>query len=43
MLLTTISILDVILGCLNVGLICLDETHVVCYISILTLMVYDNI
>ena len=42
MLLMTISILDVILGCLDVCLICLNKTHVVCYISTLTLMFYDR-
>ena len=34
--------LDVILRCIDVCLICLDKTHVVCYISILTLMSYDS-
>ena len=38
-----ISILDVILGCLDVRLICLDKTNVVCYISILTLIFYDSV
>ena len=41
--LMTISILDVILGCLDLYLICLDKTNVVCYISILTLMFYDSV
>ena len=42
MLLMTISILDVILGCLDVCLICLDKTNVMYYISILALMFYDS-
>ena len=33
---------DLILGCLDVCLTHLDKMHVVCYISILTLMSYDN-
>ena len=31
--------LDVIFRCLDVCLICLDKTHVVCYIFILTLII----
>ena len=42
MLLKIISMFDVILGCLDVCLICLDKTNVVCYIFIPTLMFYDN-
>ena len=42
MLLMTIFILDVTLGCLGVYLICLDKTHVVYYISILTFMFHDS-
>ena len=42
MLLMTIFILDVILRCLVVCLICLNKTNVVYYISILTLMFYDS-
>ena len=41
-LLMTISIHDVIFGCLDICLICLNKTHVVCYTSILTLMFYDS-
>ena len=33
---------DLILGCLDVCLTCLDKMHVVCYISILTLMSCDS-
>ena len=33
---------DVILGCLDVYLICFDEIYVVCYIYVLTLMSYDS-
>ena len=33
---------DVILGCLDACLTCLDKMHVVCYIAILTLMSYDS-
>ena len=33
---------DLILVCLDVCLTCLDKMHVLCYISILTLMSYDN-
>ena len=33
---------DLIIGCLDVCLTCLDKTHVVCYISILTLMSHDS-
>ena len=40
--LMTISIFDVILGCLDVCLTCLDKIHVVCYISILTLIFCDS-
>ena len=36
MSLMTISIFDVILGCLDICLICLNKTNVVCYISTLT-------
>ena len=42
MLLKTISMSDVIFGCLDVCLICLDKMHVVYYISTLTLMFYDS-
>ena len=42
MLLWALFMLDMILKCLDVCLICLDETHVVCYISILNLMFYDS-
>ena len=40
--LMTISIFDVILGCLDVCSICLDKMHVDCYTFILTLMSYDS-
>ena len=42
MSLMTISIFDVILGCLDVCSTCLDKIHVVCYISILTLIFCDS-
>ena len=42
MLLKIISMFDIILGCLDVCLTCLDKMHVVYYISILTLMSYDG-
>ena len=42
MSLMTISIFDVILECLDICLICLNKTNVVCYISILTFMFYDS-
>ena len=42
MLLWVLFILDMILRCLDVCLICLDKTHVMFYISILTLMFYDS-
>ena len=37
-----ISIFDVILGCLDICLICLNKTNVVCYISTLTFMFCDG-
>ena len=40
--LMTISIFDVILGCLDICLICLNKTNVVCHISTLTFMFYDS-
>ena len=42
MSLMTISIFDVILGCLDICLICLNKTNVVCYIPTLTFMFYDS-
>ena len=40
--LMTISIFDVILGYLDICLICLNKTNVMCYNSTLTFMFYDS-
>ena len=42
MSLMTISIFDVILGCLDVCSVCWDKMHVDCYTSTLTFVFYDS-